>query len=274
MTGIPEGLSPAPPIDYAAILEHEQMQERPDPESPSRLARSCVTPTADGGAPIVAYPPRRLVRAGQLLEEAGARVVLQSLCRDDLTEAFDAILRELAMVLADDCLPRLSRNAAGRLPCALTEVMTPGRRCEEVPGRELVNRTFVAGEEVEVCRVAQLAVHDGVVAPGEGWFFGHDDSAEASGRCPPGRTHRITSRGPPLAEDYEIACWWSASGSADDPLGVGSSCATGCGQRVEGHQNPLACEPASRTCQPPCERASECLGGYTCFAGFCVNPTC
>lgn len=271
VTGIPEGLSPSPPIDYDAILGHALMRERPDPELPNRLVPSCITPTSDT-ASIVAYPPRRLVRAGQLLEAAGAHVVLQSLCQDDLTQPFDAILRELAVAFADGCLPNLERNRAGQIPCMVTEELAPGRRCDEISGRVLLRTTTARGEEVEVCRVNQLAVRDGVVAPGDGWFYERDDSAEM--HCPPSRASRISAHGPALADHYDIQCWHGGWTSAAPEAGLGSPCEAGCGQQVGGHQHALVCDPTTNTCQAPCEDTSECEGGYTCSAGFCVNPSC
>lgn len=52
----------------------------------------------------LAFPPRRIVKTGQLLQSEGAAVTVQSICQADLTPAFDPMLRRLADGVSGRCL--------------------------------------------------------------------------------------------------------------------------------------------------------------------------
>ena len=73
--------------DFAAILDHPDMQEQIDPSMPNRLRPSCNVPGLG-----FAFPPRRIVDVGRQLEDRGAHVTVQSTCQADLTPAMDALI--------------------------------------------------------------------------------------------------------------------------------------------------------------------------------------
>jgi hypothetical protein len=73
--------------DFEAILAHPDMQELIDPSMPTRLRPSCNIPGLG-----FAYPPRRIVDVGRLLDAQGASVSIQSVCQADFTPAIDALI--------------------------------------------------------------------------------------------------------------------------------------------------------------------------------------
>ncbi|UJR87088.1 hypothetical protein [Sandaracinus amylolyticus] len=70
--------------DYDRILARPEMEERLDPEMPTRLVPSCNGPTG------IAFPPRRLVRAVAGLGRG--RGTVQSICQTDFTPAVAPIV--------------------------------------------------------------------------------------------------------------------------------------------------------------------------------------
>lgn len=97
IVGVPPDLVPeSTDVDYEAILNDPRMQERPDPATPDRLTASCSVPGRG-----VAFPPRRIVSVARDLERAGAGATVVSICSEDYSSAFDAIL------------PRLTSSSAG-----------------------------------------------------------------------------------------------------------------------------------------------------------------
>jgi len=72
--------------DFDAILSHPDMQERIDPDMPTRLEPSCNVPGRG-----FAFAPRRMVEVGRLLDARGAHASIQSVCQADFTPAFDAL---------------------------------------------------------------------------------------------------------------------------------------------------------------------------------------
>jgi hypothetical protein len=73
--------------DFEAILAHPDMQEMIDPSMPTRLRPSCNIPGIG-----FAFPPRRIVEVGRLLDAEGASVSIQSICQADFTPAIDALI--------------------------------------------------------------------------------------------------------------------------------------------------------------------------------------
>lgn len=99
ITGIPIGTGGADP-DYRAILDHPSMQDRVDPEHPTRLAPSCDTPGRG-----MAFPPRRIVETARSITRGGGSGVLTSICSADFSPAVDAILGRLSDRLSGTCTP-------------------------------------------------------------------------------------------------------------------------------------------------------------------------
>lgn len=168
IVGIPEATSPARGArpDWDAILDHPDMQEVLDPAMPSRLRPSCDRTNA-AGEREVAYPPRRIVRTLQALDQAGAHATVQTLCRDDLGTAVDVTLD----LLADATSPCFARTI-DPTRCTLVETLPPGRTCAEVPARTLREVvTDLDGRAREVCTVAPREDESGT-----GWRYVANDT--------------------------------------------------------------------------------------------------
>jgi len=101
IVGVPTDLvADADALDYPAILFDPRMQQAPDPSMPSRLTPSCNLPGRG-----LAFPPVRLTQVAQGLQNAGAHAVVQSICQEDFTSAFDAILNRLFDAMEGRCTP-------------------------------------------------------------------------------------------------------------------------------------------------------------------------
>lgn len=100
ITGTPTEFVATPgAIDYDALLDHPAMQEMIDPVTPSRLAASCTAPDGRG----IAFPPRRMVSALRGIDEAGGRVVLQSICEQSFVPITESLAHQLAERAAGGC---------------------------------------------------------------------------------------------------------------------------------------------------------------------------
>ena len=84
--------------NYEVILNDPDMQLMPDPELPARLRPSCNRPGTG-----IAFPPRRIVQVAAGLEARGVATTISSICTDDYTRTFDAILRSQAERLQSAC---------------------------------------------------------------------------------------------------------------------------------------------------------------------------
>jgi len=289
ITGIPEDINPDPdvPIDYAAILADDMMQEMVDPTMPTRLRPSCNRPGTG-----VAFPPRRIVQVAQGLTAAGANAIVQTICQDSYANAIQAVINKIADVLGGTCLPRsLTRDANGLVNCDVVEVLPAEgsvTSCGAIPGRTFL-RTEVdeLGNSHEVCQVQQIATgSDGLPVDGSpGWFY-ETGSADVMMRCPPERQQRISFTQPPATGTLVRLECLQTVGDNEGGVGIGSPCSADCsmanGRRdiMEFFPMGLGCETLSNTCQPMCASDADCAGGYVCYDGdgdgqsFCVNPTC
>ena len=302
ITGIPEDVNPDPaaPIDYAAILADDDMQERVNPMMPQELAPSCDRPGTG-----VAFPPRRIVTLAQQLEAGGANSLVQTICQDDYTGAIQGVINKIADVLGGTCLPRtLNRDASGRVNCDVVEVLPSTgdvTTCTAIPGRESIGTEVDdMGNTHEVCRVAQLTqAESGSGAPG--WYY-DDFTAEVMDRCPAERPQRIAfANSPATGTVVRLECLQTISGSMG-AVGVGTGCGddpgvcnTGVPREVmesfpmglfcsgsECGGDPACEEQATLTCQGACATDADCPGGFTCYdfdaegplRQMCVNPTC
>lgn len=92
IVGVPPDLVPEPgDVDFDRVLDDPRMAEVLDPSMPTRLAPSCNVPGRG-----LAFPPRRIVQVARDLRASGSGAVLSSICQDDFTRAFDAIIPRLA----------------------------------------------------------------------------------------------------------------------------------------------------------------------------------
>jgi len=98
IAGIPPDALGSGRPDYAAILEHPDMQERVDPTMPTRLLPSCNEPGTG-----LAFPPRRIVETARELEIRGARTAVGSICQSDYSDVVRRIMRSLSNELTSVC---------------------------------------------------------------------------------------------------------------------------------------------------------------------------
>jgi len=273
------------PGDYEAILGDSRMEEMVDPEDPNRLRPSCNVPGRG-----LAFPPRRIVRVAQHLQERGANGVVQSICQADFGPALTAIIGKIADALRGTCLPRdLNPNAQGKVSCDVVEVLPAtgdDTRCESIPGRTRLRTE----DGREVCRVTQVDVEDadgdGVVraaeASGPGWYY-DDFTTDTMERCgAEGRRLSFTPGAEPVTDtEVRLECLQPVqiTQGGERRVAIGTPCdpAGGDGDPCPGAG--LSCDGELRTCQAPCHGDAACPTGWRCdrtrAAGpICRNPTC
>ncbi len=95
LVGIPRDLEGEP---YATLLADPRLEQRVDTTMGPNIIPSCDAP---GMGP--AFPPRRLLEVGEALERVGAFTVATSVCTDDFSGAFDAILERIAQSVSGEC---------------------------------------------------------------------------------------------------------------------------------------------------------------------------
>ena len=307
--GIPEDL-----VDDAAAgnwdvlvgdesVRDPRMIEVPDPAQ----MNTQLTPTCSVPGRGVAYPGLRIARVARDLEAADASAVVQSICQDDYGPALDAIIDKIAIALNATCLPRpLNQDAEGRVTCNVVEVLPASgdiTRCDQLADRGRVFRE-VNSDGREVCTVCQtdaagfnIDTDPACLGAATGWWYETAESTPtgALDSCPPDRAQRVTFRDdalPVAGSRIDLECLQTA-GSGTEAVTVG----TGCGGDNAGicstsplilgaTETPLACDPATLTCQVECTNTAQCvaagLGGYVCFdadadgpgLSVCANPTC
>jgi hypothetical protein len=317
ITGIPQDLVPDADdaSDYERLVSpdptvrDDRMEERVDPSMPTRLMTSCTNTIPERGS---AFPPVRIVRVAQELENRGAGVTVQSICEDSYSGALSEIIRQIASALSTACLPReLNLEADGTVSCDVLAVLPPGMSDCAALGAEpkVEGGAPVIEEGRSVCVMPQLVPADrSPTAPapsGVGWFYDNYTS-ELPETC----EQRIAfTAQPPPGTTVRLECFQSVQGGGTgvsvgtfcDPDAVEMSESTApnpCGGGSDPAMRPdsLECDPVARTCGVPCTIDSDCvdasLVGYVCdtrplevvdpdgFGGntgsynFCVNPTC
>lgn len=261
LAGIPADLATDSP-DYEALIGDERdprMDGGPDALVPSQLSVSCEVPE-DGGA---AHAPVRLVQAAQQLDEAGANVVLGSLCQSDYAEVIDRVADAIGESLNRRCL-RVPRSEE-RPPCSYLEVLPEGTRCEGLQGRVLDETRVGQG----LCRVCASTADGTLIDPhpgcrqladegvrNVGWYSAHDVERDACRdfiAFHPGSEPVIGVRplhhciSPPSHMPGEAttstSCLYDAS-ICDD---------TNLPEHV-----PLVCDAETDTCQITCESDADC----------------
>lgn len=275
--------------DYDALIGPERdprMYVQLSPGQPTEVLSSCAIPGAgDAGA----TPPPRLVELLQRLEEADAAVVLESICAPNFTSFADAFAEQLGLLNRNDCLPRpLERDQAGRVRCDVIEILPAEEHCIDRRGNGRVLRN-VDEEGRDVClicqsnnegvlidahRECQILTEEGITDVG--WFYEEGESVRGCGH---GRAQVIDFFAPSYPTTgalLRLEC-----PLRDDELVLGQRCneSQSCETQLEGLH--AICEPASGTCQAPCERDSDCAPAgpaYQCVnygdARYCLNATC
>ncbi|MFK8004100.1 MAG: hypothetical protein AB8H86_31330 [Polyangiales bacterium] len=226
---------------------------------PSQLSPSCEVP--DGGG--AAHAPLRLVRTAQQLGEAGANIVLGSLCQQDYAEVIDRVALAIGESLNRRCL--LEARPADRPPCAYLEVLPEGTRCEDLRGR-VPDETRVGRGRCRVC----ASTEDGTIIdphPGcrqlagdgvrdVGWYLANDAERNTCRdfiAFHPGSEPVVGAR--PIHHCHAPAA--PAAGEAR----AGSSClydASICSDSSLPADVPLVCDTATDTCQVSCEDDGDC----------------
>jgi hypothetical protein len=164
---------------YDRILNDPRMQERPineDIPSIANVAPSC-TRTDRNGERAEASPPRRIV---EVAKGFGARGFVESICQDDFTDAIDSIYGSALASFNSPCLPRaLKRRDDGKVNCDMIVELPPaGPYPQNEPTKctgtlspvEAPRATTNPGGGVN-CKIAQVAVKDGVREDGEGFYY-------------------------------------------------------------------------------------------------------
>ena len=195
IVGIPLGTDTTPRghTDWSAILEHPDMQERPDAEMPDRLAPACsVRPDRN------ASPGARLVQVAEALERRGANASVASICNPDYGSALDALIGLLRTATApSDCLARpVAIEPDSRVRCELDLVLAEGSTCDEVPGASvlIVDGAPVLDAGRPVCRLTQRVPASralGSAPPSDpGWYY-DDFTGEGACLAPDGVPRRV-----------------------------------------------------------------------------------
>ena len=286
IVGVPVDSVPNPrEIDYAAILAHEDMQERPDPDPrrAERLIPSCNV--VDRGE---AFPPRRIVQVAQRIEAARGSATIQSICQESFTDALDAILGKITDVLGGACLPReLNSDAQGFVQCRVFEVLPPAMLCDGLPGREArgsVQSNDVVRERCEVTQVGPEGARSGM----QGWWYetaANAPSGSTLARSCPEDRRRIAFAGiePITNSEIRLECLQTIAQSSHEAVGIGTFCdpvasadvcVTG---RSPNETAPLSCDAAERTCAVSCANPeAPTLPGETtrCIAAGLLGDVC
>ena len=264
--GVPPDLTldPSLPLEaqIEALLADERMQSRPH-----ELDSTQLTPSCDRMGFSRAFPPERLVETALGLSRESAHVWVDTIC-DDMVGPVDRLVAKIFEALGPACLARgLRRGPDGRVPCELVELTAS----ECGPG-QVDDGT---GDGLRRCILPQLAVVEGTLESGDGWYY-DDFSAEAE-RCfdAPRQIAYTAAAEPEGGTAVALECQ-----RADAPreVGVGTLCVDDpsiCDEAtdavLEAFPGGLACDTVNtRTCQARCNRESDCGGDKVCGDfGFC-----
>jgi hypothetical protein len=167
-------------IYFDRILNDPRMQERvlhEDDPAIANLAPSCTRIDRSGHS-ADAYPPRRIVEVAKGFGDHGW---VGSICQDDFTSAIDIAFGWTYANINSQCLPRaLKRNTNGKIDCDMIIELPPPGPFKQTKPTECSSPLLspVTAPRVETnpaggvnCKIAQLAVHDGVPESGEGFYY-------------------------------------------------------------------------------------------------------
>ncbi len=293
IVGIPPDLAPAPGDrpDWDRLVGNTdvrdpRMVEMVDPAMPTQLVPSCNT------ARGIAFPPIRIVRVAQQLQERGAGVTVQSICQESYANALREIIVQIRSALGAACLPRqLNVEADGSVSCDVLAVMPPDASCQagyepkvDEDGNPIIE-VDDAGAQHAVCVIPQLVptpenVAAGVAPTGDGWYYDYY-TEEGRENCQEGSNpyQRIAFAGnqPSSGVEVRLECFLAVQGTGTDDVQIGTFCdpastdpaTNACGSAMAPEGNtPLTCDPVTRACGVSCGSDADCrsagLIGYVC----------
>ena len=299
IVGIPVDLAPGPgeSPNYDQLVgppgtRDERMEERVDPATPNRLVPSCDIPGRGQ-----AFPPVRIVRVAQELQNRGAGVTVQSICQDDFSGALREIIRQIASALGAACLPRqLNVEADGSVDCDVVAEMPEGVGCEALGAAGEVRldtdgNALFTEDGNSICTIFQrVPTREQKMAgtePSEpGWYY-DDYTMDVQSNCGTaviqGQRVAFTSE-PPSGATVRLECFQSVQSGGENvmraqvgtfcdpesPPSAESSDPNPCGGGVDpaGRDNVVQCDRVTRACGVPCTNDSDCraagLVGFVC----------
>jgi hypothetical protein len=291
IVGVPVDLVAAPGerVNWDALisdnpdLRDDRMEERVDPAMPNRLSPSCNEPGRG-----LAFPPVRIVRVAQQLEERGAGVTVQSICQSSFRGALTEIIRQIKSALGAACLPRpLNPDAEGKVSCDVIVVQPSGQSCPagSTPKLDSVGNPVIEGDRA-VCVLEQLVASPddrtaGREPSGTGWFY-DNYTLTSQENCSRGEPvyQRIAFAGtqPVSGAEVRLECFLAVREGSDINISIGTICdpaepAMSDANPCERAQNPertgsLQCDQVQRSCGVPCTDDSVCrsagLIGFVC----------
>jgi hypothetical protein len=199
---------------YDGILADQRMQNVPDntPSPGKMVVPACLTSFGHG------YPGRRYI---EVAKGIGENATVYSICEPDYTPAINNIINVIANQLRTVCLPRaLVRAVDGKVSCnVIWQLPTAANRssndvpiqCSDAPQYLTApdpTQAQTAPGGGALCTVNQLAVVEGKVADGDGWYY-DNFSADIQKTCKANTPQRIafsTAAHPPTGVTVKLQC--------------------------------------------------------------------
>jgi len=245
-------------------------------EEASSVPQICSNGSVDHrGREGGAEPAPRILTVAKELDEAGAQVVVDSICAESYAGVIDDITRRIGDALAYSCIARpMHADATGLVTCEVLEKLpTTGdvTRCEQLADQ---GRVFSHLEDgAEVCTVTQVTE----AGEGAGWLY-QDGTEGVQRACGDDGQAVAFTLGAEATRDavlrIECAIKHEYDGHESDVPEIGSAC------RTDADCGDMVCDPESLTCQAGCETDADCEASHVCHprgdggVTICVNPTC
>jgi hypothetical protein len=266
-----------------AILARGDMQFMTRPSNISTTDEepvpTCTSPNGDG----TAAPARRFL---ETISNFGDNGVVTSICEDEYGSALQAVITKIAAQLSGACLPRQLRPVDGKVECDVVEIRAPNDNtpCEASKGRTPLPARRVNNTVRTVCGVNQVAVMNGQLMGGEGWYY-DNFSPEVKMECT-ANPQRIA-----FTANAQLLPGAQARFECFQPVAPGvDSTATGRDAVNKPCTDDAVCQATNDDkfqlicitggCQIACQGDANCPLGWHCVADtatsrqYCVNPTC
>jgi hypothetical protein len=269
--------------ELEGILARGDMQFSVRPSSISTTDEEpvpvCTSPNGDGNA----APARRFVEAASFFGDNG---VVTSICENEYGSALQAVITKIAAQLSGACLPRQLRPVDGKVECDVVEIRAPGDTspCDAGKGRTPLENRRVGDTVRTVCQVNQVAVNNGQLGTGAGWYY-DNFTAQVKMECTANPQRIAFTPGAEVAPGAQarFECFQPVAPGVDSTAtgrdAVNKACDNdGVCQSQNDDQYKLICVTGG--CQIQCESDASCPLGWHCVADtatsrqYCVNPTC